>query len=76
MITSTAKPTTRASSAYFRDRGKLRQILVTTHHGLIELRLKGLRTKETVDIGWLYDHSVRARVLRERAERRAARRRK
>lgn len=72
MTTKSVKPVTRETSAYTRDRG-LRPIIVTVEHGLIELRAKGLRTTETVDIGWLYQHAVKARVFRERAEKAKAR---
>ncbi len=75
MTTSSVKPVTRETSAYVRERG-LRAVMVTVHNGLIMLRPKGLRSTETVDIGALYFQAVKARVVREKAERKAARRRK
>lgn len=67
MTTTTAKPTVRETSAFVRDRG-LRPLIVTVHHGLIELRPKGLRSSETLDLGGLWESAVRARVFRERME--------
>ena len=72
MTTTSIKPTTRETSAFTRDRG-LRAIIVTVEHGIIELRAKGLRTRETIDIGWLYQHAVKSRVFRERLEKKALR---
>lgn len=72
MATKSVKPVTRESSAFVRDKG-FRPVLVTIEHGLLTLRAKGLRQRETVDIGWLYAYAVRARVFAERAEKRAAR---
>jgi hypothetical protein len=72
-MTPSTKPVTRLSSAYTRDRG-LRPICVTITGGIIELRAKGLRSREVVDIGWLYQYAVKARVLEERLARKKARR--
>jgi hypothetical protein len=72
MTTKSVRPVTRETSAFTRDRG-VRAIIVTIEHGLIELRAKGLRSREVVDIGWLYQHAVKSRVFRERAEKKAAR---
>jgi hypothetical protein len=72
MATSSVKPTTRETSAYVRDKG-LRAVLVTTHHGLIELRAKGLRSSYVLDVGSLYYQAVRQHVAKERAEKKAAR---
>jgi hypothetical protein len=72
MATKSAKPVTRETSAYTRDRG-IRAILVTIEHGLIELRAKGLRTREVVDVGWLYQYAVKQRVISERSAKKAAR---
>jgi hypothetical protein len=71
-VTPSTRPVTRLSSAYVRDRG-MRAIVVTITGSLIELRAKGLRSRETVDIASLYTQAVRHRVLREKAERKAAR---
>lgn len=75
MATMSTKPVTRESTAFTRDRG-LRAIVVTVSHGMIELRAKGLRSRESVDIGWLYQHAVKARVAQERAEKKAAKKAK
>jgi len=74
-VTPSTKPTTRETTAYVRDRG-LRALVVTVHGGLIELRAKGLRSRETVDLAALYSMAVKARLARERAEKRASRKRK
>lgn len=64
---SATSPVTRETTAYTRDRG-MRAVIVTITHGLLELRAKGLRQRETVDIGWLYQHAVKARVWRDKME--------
>lgn len=75
MTTKAIKPVTRETSAYVRDRG-LRPVIVTVIGGHIELRAKGLRSRECLDLAWCYQTAVKARVARERAERRAAKRRR
>jgi hypothetical protein len=67
MTTTSAKPTTRETSAFVRDKG-LRPLIVTVHHGLIELRPKGLRATETIDLAAMYYQAVKGRVFRERME--------
>lgn len=74
-MTPSTKPVTRLSSAYIRERG-MRQVVVTITGSLIELRGKGLRTTETVDIASLWYQAVKARVMRDRQARKAARSRK
>ena len=74
-MTPSTKPVTRLSSAHTRDRG-LRQIVVTITGSLIELRAKGLRQVEVVDIGAAYSSAVKARVASERAAKKAARKAK
>lgn len=69
---STTSPVTRETPAYVRERG-MRAVLVTIRGGLLELRAKGLRSTETVDVATLYYQAVKARVIRERAEKKAAR---
>lgn len=69
---SVTSPVTRETCAYVRDRG-LRAVLVTVSGGLIELRAKGLRTRECVDVASIYYAAVKQRVARERAEKKAAR---
>ena len=71
-MTPSTKPVTRLSSAYVRDRG-MRQVVVTITGSLIELRLKGCRQVETVDIGSLWYSAIKARVLAAAAVKRALR---
>lgn len=71
-MTPSTKPVTRLTSAYAFDRGT-RPIVATLTGSLLELRLKGLRNVETLDIASLYYQAIKARVLRERAEKKAAR---
>ena len=70
-MTPSTRPVTRLSSAYVRDRG-MRQVVVTITGSLIELRLKGCRATETVDIASLWYQSVKARVIRDRNAKKAA----
>lgn len=72
MTTKSTKPVTRETSAYVRDRG-LRPLIVTVHGSLLELRAKGLRSRETLDLAAAYGIAVRARLAVEKAERKAAR---
>lgn len=69
-MTPSTKPVTRETSAYVRDKG-LRAVIATIVGGVIELRAKGLRQRETLDLGWCYQQAVRQRVAQERAEKRA-----
>ena len=71
-MTPSTRPVTRMTSAYVRERG-LRPIAVTITGSLIELRAKGLRTIETVDVASLWYQAVKARVMREKALKKAAR---
>jgi hypothetical protein len=75
MTTRSIKPVSGETSAYVRDRG-LRPVIVTVVGGLIELRAKGPRTRECLDLAWCYETAVKARVARERAERKASKRRR
>lgn len=69
---SVTSPVTRETSAYVRDRG-LRQVIVTVTGGLIEMRCKGLRSREVIDIAAVYNRAVKERVIQERAAKKAAR---
>jgi len=71
-MTPSTKPVTRESSAYVRDRG-MRPIIATITGSVIELRAKGLRSREYIDLAWAYQYAVKQRVAAERAERRASR---
>ena len=75
MTTRSDKPVTRETSAYVRDRG-MRPIIATITGGVIVLRAKGLRSRETLELSWCYQQAVKQRVLQERMEKRAARKRK
>jgi hypothetical protein len=75
MTTKSTKPVTRETTAYVRDKG-IRPVIVTVHEGLIQLRAKGLRSREVLDLAWCYQFAVKSRVLRERAERRNASRKR
>jgi hypothetical protein len=74
-VTPSTKPVTRITLAFFRDKG-LRPIIVTIHGSILELRCKGLRSRETVDISAVYGMAVRSRLLKEKADRRKAKRAK
>jgi hypothetical protein len=71
-MTPSTKPATRLTSAYVRERG-MRQVVATLSGSLLILRAKGCRQEETLDIGSLWYAAVKARVLRGRTEKRAAR---
>jgi len=75
-MTPSIKPVTRLTSAWVRDQG-MRPIVATITGSLLELRAKGRRQIEVLDIGALYQQAVRARVIAEKkaklAERKARR---
>ena len=71
-MTPSTKPVTRLTSAYVRERG-MRPIVATLTGGVIELRAKGLRSREYLDLAWCYQVAVKQRVAQERAERKAGR---
>ncbi|MEZ0231410.1 MAG: hypothetical protein ACAH12_01105 [Methylophilaceae bacterium] len=70
MATKSSKPVTRESNAFVRDRG-LRPIIVTITGSLIELRAKGLRSREYLDISFCYQTAIKQRISREKAEKQA-----
>ena len=49
MVTKSLRPVTRETSAVVRDKGP-RAVIVTVVGGVIELRAKGLRSTETLDV--------------------------
>ena len=67
------RPTVRLTAALVRDGGPARPVVVTVHPEFLELRLKGRRRSETLDLVAAYHGAVRARVMKERAERKAKR---
>ena len=75
MPTKSFKPVTRESTALVRERG-LRAVMVTIVGGIIELRAKGLRARETVDVAWCYYTAVKQRIARQRADKAKGRSRK
>lgn len=70
-MTPSTKPVTRITLAFFRDKG-LRPIVVTIQGSILELRCKGLRTRETIDIAAVYGMAVRSRLMSEKAAKRKA----
>ena len=69
---SVTSPVTRETSAYVRDKG-YRALIVTITGSLIELRCKGLKSRETVSIADLYEQAIKARVRSEMAAKKLAR---
>lgn len=74
-MTPSSKPVTRETNAYVRDKG-VRAVIATISGSMLILRAKGLRTREYIDIGAAYQSAVKQRIAQEKAEKRAARRRK
>lgn len=75
VVTKSLRPVTRETSAIVRDRGA-RPVIVTVVGGVLELRAKGLRSTETLDVAWCYAAAVRQRVQMQKAERAKARQRR
>ena len=75
MVTKSLRPVTRETSAVVRDKGP-RAVIVTVVGGGIELRAKGLRSTETLDVALCYTAAVRQRLQLQRVERAKGRRRK
>ena len=73
MTTKSTRPVIRESSAFVRDKG-LRPIIVTLTGSILELRAKGLRSREVLDLSYCYETAVKQRVARERSERLTTRR--
>jgi hypothetical protein len=63
---------TRLSSAFVRDKG-LRQLIITVVDSYVEIRCKGLRSRETMDISAIYGMALKSRMAMEKAQRKAAR---
>lgn len=70
-MTPSTKRVTRLTSAWVRDQG-MRAVVASIVGGVIELRAKGRRQVEVVDIATLYYRAVRERVVAEKAARKAA----
>lgn len=75
-MTPSTKRVTRESSASVRDRGRQRPIVVSIIGSVLELRAKGLRTVEILDIAAAFDLAIKQRVARERSAKLAERQRK
>jgi hypothetical protein len=71
-VTPSTKPVTRLTSAWVRDQG-LRPVAVTITGSVIELRAKGRRQVEVLDVASLYFQAVKQRVANEKKLRKAAR---
>ncbi len=74
-MTKSLRPVTRETSAIVRDKGP-RPVIVTVVGGVLELRAKGLRSTETLDLAWCYAAAVRQRLQLQKVERAKARRRR
>ena len=67
-MTPLTRKVTRRSAETYRDRSKLRRIVVTLYPaGHIGLRLEKTRTEETLSLHLAYETAVRARVAFEHA---------
>lgn len=75
MTTRITKPVSRLTDAFVFSKGT-RAVVVTIHTTFIELRLKGTKQRETVDLAPLYKAAVLQRVMKEKAERKKARAKK
>jgi hypothetical protein len=68
-MTPLTRKVTRRSSETYRDRSKMRRIVVTLYpSGVIGLRLEKTRQEETLSLSAAYEMAVRARVAFERAQ--------
>lgn len=74
-MTPSTKPVTRLTSAWVRDQG-MRAVVATITGSVIELRAKGRRQVEVVDIASAYYQAVKARVIATKKAKKAARGRK
>lgn len=74
-MTPSTKPVTRLTSALVRDQGA-RLVVATITGSVLELRAKGRRQTEVLDITSLYYMAVKARVLAEKAAKKKARSRR
>lgn len=67
---SILSPVTRETSAFVRDgSGGRRAVMATLKGGVLELRAKGLRKRESLDLAWCYYEAIKQRVAQERSER-------
>lgn len=75
-MTPSTRPTSRVTSAYWREKGKLRPLIVTVIGSIVEVRAKGLRSTETMDVAAIYSFAIKSRLARQKAERKALKRKK
>ncbi|MEO8188497.1 MAG: hypothetical protein ABI580_14165 [Burkholderiaceae bacterium] len=47
----------------------MRPVIVTITGAILELRAKGLRSREVLDLAYCYETAIKQRIARERAER-------
>jgi uncharacterized protein YcfJ len=67
------KVTRRDDVSLVRDRGKLRRVIVTLYPGgTIGFRLEKTRKEEIITVAGAYHQAVKARVMKEQAEKRTA----
>jgi hypothetical protein len=71
-MTKADKPVSRESYSIVRERGKLREVVVTIHPTWIGLRLKGTRKVFQLDINAAYNRAAWAEAEKARAEKKAA----
>jgi hypothetical protein len=69
-VTPLTRKITRRSAVAYRDRSRLRRIVITLYPaGMIGLRLEKTRREETLPLPLAYEMAVRARVAFERRAR-------
>lgn len=63
----------RDDASFIRDRGKLRRVVITLYPGgTIGLRPEKTRQEELISVAGAYHAAVKARVMKEQAEKRTA----
>lgn len=76
-MTDLNKPVKRKTNTMIRDRGRLRQIMITIYpNGTIGLRPMGTRQEEVLTMESCYSLAVKQRVAKERIEKLAAKKAK
>lgn len=76
-MTELNKPISRRTLETVRDRGRIRQLVVTLYpNGLIGIRPAGTRQEETTTIESVWSLATKQRVARERVEKKAKRKSK
>jgi len=76
-MTSLTKPITRRTDNEIRDGSRRRPLVITLYPGgIVGLRPSKTRREEIITIEAIYSLAVKQRVAKERAEKKAARKRK